>query len=157
MKLTPGERKTIENIERKIAKPIFAVRLRTIYLGRTEVWFKPNFRLILAYTNNFGDQDLNSFSIIGRTFTRFHKVWFLPMNKLKGRIEYVKKRHLLRVYKERDAYDDPLERGHKGGTFILSTEEMASLYHFPSHAVAPSPGIHRTEAKETTAPHNLPT
>ena len=155
MKLTPGERKVIENVERKISKPIFGAGVRVIYLGKTEVWFKPNFRLALSYFNNFNDTDLNSLAVWGETFTRYHKMWFLPMNYLKGRIEYVKKRHLLRVYKDRDNYYDPFDD--HVGRFVLSTEELASLYHFPSHEVAPTPGIHRTEAKETVAPHNLPT
>jgi len=156
MKLTPGERKTIEKIENKLAKPLFAAGLRVIYLGRNEVWFKPNFRLALAYTNNFSDQDVNYLTVWGKTFTRYHKSWFLPKNYLKGRIEYMLKRHLLRVYSNRDNYNDPFDHGDLG-RFVLNTEELASLYHFPSQAVAPTPGIHRTEAKETTAPHNLPT
>lgn len=156
MKLTPGEREKIEKIERKIAKPLFQVQIRVIYLGPKEVWFKPNFRLILSYFNNFTDRDINSLGVWGKTFTRYHKQWFLPMNYLKQRIEYVLKRHLLRVYINRDNYNDPLDRGDEG-YMILSTEELASIYHFPSQIVSPTPGIRRTESKETVAPHNLPT
>jgi len=156
MKLTPGERKNIEDIERKISKPIFMCGIRVIYLGRKEVWYKPNFRLAFNYFNNFNNQDNNSLSVWSRTFTRTHKSWFLPFNYLVPRLNYIKQRRLFRVYKGRDNYLVPLMDGDRG-RFILNIEELATLYHFPSQEVAPTPGIHRTEAKETVAPFNLPT
>jgi len=43
-----------------------------------------------------------------------------------------------------------------GGTFILNTEELASLFHFPGRAVAPVPFVSRIEAKKGEAPPGLP-
>jgi len=50
----------------------------------------------------------------------------------------------------------PREGERKTGSFVLNTEELASLYHFPSHAVAPALGVLRVEAKKAGAPPELP-
>lgn len=155
MKLTPGERKLIEKIENKVDKPMCSSGIRVVYLGKREVWFKPNFRLAFTYFNNFNDNDLNSLIVWGETFTRVHKSWFLPYNILIPRLEYVKQRRLIRCYRNRDAYTFPHD-AHDKGRFRLNVEELASLYHFPSRQTAPGPGINRTESKETVAPGNLP-
>ena len=40
--------------------------------------------------------------------------------------------------------------------FILNTEEVASLFHFPTEAAAPAPGAPRVEAKKRGEPSELP-
>ncbi len=42
------------------------------------------------------------------------------------------------------------------GTSILTSEELASLYHFPNKSIM-TPGIHWLHAKRSAAPSNLPT
>ncbi len=70
----------------------------------------------------------------------------------------MKCRRLIRVYRTRDNYYSPwgAKEGDKGNEIRLNTEELATLYHFPSHIVSPTPGITRTESRETVAPGNLP-
>lgn len=155
MKLTPGERDTILAIEKKISKPIFRVGIRVLYMGKREIWFKENYRLALNFYNNFNSSDLNSLVQWDYSTTRVKMSPFIWMNYIHDRLEYVKKRHLFRVYRDRDNYRYPFFNNDKG-RFILSVEEMATLYHFPSLIVSPTPGLRRTEAKETVAPHNLP-
>ena len=43
-----------------------------------------------------------------------------------------------------------------GMTYILNTEELATLYHFPGEAVAPAAGLPRIPAKKGVAPPGLP-
>lgn len=159
MRLTTGEREVIEAVEKKITKPLFACYIRCIYLGRRDSWFKPNFRLLYNYFNHFSNPDINSLWLWTKTLTRV-KMSPLPfVNDIAERRVYIKKRRLLRVYRERLNYYNPWggKEGDLGARIVLNVEEMASLYHFPSQAVAPTPGIQRTEAKETVAPSNLPT
>ena len=40
--------------------------------------------------------------------------------------------------------------------FVLNTAEMASMFHFPSRAVAPAPSVPRIEMKRGEAPPGLP-
>ena len=49
------------------------------------------------------------------------------------------------------------QKGHWPSSFILNTEELASIYHFPGRRVAPAPFIRRIEAKKGEAPSGLPT
>jgi len=159
MRLTAGEREALEAVEKKINKPFFSCYIRTIYLGRRESWYKPNFRLLYNYFNNFTSSDLNSLWLWTKTLTRVRLSPLPFVNALSDRRAYIKKRRLLRVYRDRLNYYSPWggKEGDKGSQMVLNVEELATLFHFPSQVVAPTPGIQRTEAKETVAPHNLPT
>lgn len=155
MRLTPGEKDTLMDLEKKISKPIFMCGIRAIYLGRRDVWFKPNFRLVFNYFNNFTNPDANSLFLWSQTLTRIKKSPFLALNWIQQRRVYLKCRHLFRHYKERLNYRNPLFDKDKG-RFILNVEELATLYHFPSYIVSPVPGLSRVEAKKTVPPQ-LPT
>jgi len=73
MRLTAGERETIDAVEKKYSKPIFSCTIRNIYLGRRDVWFKPNYRFFLNYFNYFTNPDINSLWIWSKTLTRVKK------------------------------------------------------------------------------------
>lgn len=158
MRLTTGERETVEAVERKISKPFFSCYVRNIYLGRRDSWYKPNFRLLFNYFNHFTNPDINSLWVWTKTLTRVRLSPFPFINALADRRAYVKKRRMLRVYRDRLNYYSPWggKEGDIGSNIVLNVEEIATLFHFPSHIVSPTPGIQRTEAKETVAPHNLP-
>jgi len=152
MKLTPGEREVITRLEEKISKPVFISTIRFIYLGRREIWFKPNFRLGFSYFNGYTTLNVNSLFPTGRTLTKIHKHWFLPINLIRPRRHYLRCRKLFRNYRIRLTPFFP----RSGGTFALNIEEMASLFHFPGTAAAPAPGVPRIEAKRRAMPSNLP-
>lgn len=156
MRLTVGEREVVEAVEKKIAKPFFACYVRNMYLGRRESMFMPNFRLLYNYFNHFTSPELNSLWVWTKSLTRVKKSPFPFINKLADRRAYIKKRHLLRVYRDRLNYYNPWNHGDKGHEVKLNVEELATIYHFPSHIVSPTPGIQRTESKESVAPGNLP-
>jgi hypothetical protein len=151
MRLTPGEKDIITAVELKMSKPVFNTQIRFIYLGRTDVWFKSNFRLAFSFFSQFTTSNLNALFPNGDTLTKIHKHWFLPVNYFRPRRTYLRRRKLFRLYTGRNSpfYPKP------GGTFMLNIEEVASLFHFPSWAVSPVPGVPRVEAKKG-APPNLP-
>ena len=153
MKLTPGEREIVTRLEEKISKPVFISTVRFIYLGKRDVWFKPNFRLGFSYFNGYTTMNLNALFPMGRTLTKIHKHWFLPINLIRRRRHYLRCRKLFRNYLKRFPPFFPRE----GGTFALNIEEMASLFHFPSERAAPAPGVPRVEAKKRGVPPELPT
>jgi len=155
MKLTPGEREVLAAIEKKMSKPIFKTTIRFIYLGRRDVWFKPNFRLAFSFLNQYTTNNLNALFPEGRTFTKIRKALifqFLNIDFIRGRRHYVRCRKLFRKYIKRLSPFFPNPKG----TFMLNTEEVASLFHFPSERVAPAPGISRIEAKKRGALPSLP-
>ena len=156
MKLTPGERDLLGMVEAKTSKLGFRCSMRFIYLGNKEGFFKPRLRLALSHFGAFTSQDANGIVPYGQPIiTKVRTSWFLPLNLLKSRRLYLRKRSIFRKYKMRVGpfYPSSTEEGN----FILNTEELATLFHFPSKTSAPAPFIKRIEAKKGEAPSGLPT
>ena len=148
MRLTPGERNVIEAIEEKAAKPLFKSAIRFIFLGKRALFNKAKLRLGFTFFGSFKTQNLNLLVPMGKTLTKIHKSWFLPLNMMRARRIYLRERKIFRNYLSRvpPFYPRP------GGDFVLNIEEVASLYHFPSWRVSPVPGLSRIEARKKPAP-----
>jgi hypothetical protein len=151
MKLTPGEKDIIMAVEEKMAKPLFRANMRFIYLGKKEVFFKPNARLGFNFFAYFTTVNCNSLIPFGKTMTKIKQNWYDFFFFIPRRL-FLRKRKLFRNYKERvpPFYPRP------GGTFWLNIEEVASLFHFPSSIVAPTPTMSRVESKRGGPPSELP-
>jgi len=156
MKLTPGEREIISGVEQKMTKRGYKTSIRFIYLGKRDVFFKPKLRLVLAFFSTFFTQNLNALVPWGKTLTKIHKSWFLPLNLVLNRRLYLRKRSLFRKYKLRHPPLFP-RKNRWPSSFVLNTEEMATVFHFPGRRVAPAPFVERIEAKKGEAPPGLPT
>jgi len=149
MKLTPGEREILAGIEEKISKFGFDCNIRFLYLGKREVFFKPRGRFVFGFFKEVSTENSGGLKVWKDTMTKIKSVpfWFLDKRRF-----YLRQRKLFRLYKGRDRPLFP----RAGGTFILNTEELATLYHFPGRMVAPAPAITRVEAKKGEAPPGLP-
>lgn len=145
MKLTPGERIIVSAIEEKIGKFAFDCNIRFVYLGKEEVFFRPNIRIPFGYFKALSTLNLNGLRPLRSTMTKI--MWFL-----KGRRLFLRKRRMFRYYQKRWIPFFP--RG--GGTYVLNIEELATLFHFPGRTVAPAPTISRVEAKRSEPPPGLP-
>jgi len=152
MKLTPGEKEIVQGVETKISKPCFSCNARFIFMGKRDVWFKPNLRLGFGFYANFSTLNMNSLVPSGKTMTKVKSR--PPFNVLDRRRVYLRARKIFRSYKDRFGPYWPLA-GRWPMKFILNTEELASLYHFPSWQVAPVPGVPRVEVKKGP-PSELP-
>ncbi len=149
MKLTPGEREIIAGIEEKITKFGFDCNIRYIYLAKRDVFFGPRARTPYGFFKEVSVENLGGFKPEKRTMTKVKSVffWFLDKRRL-----YIRKRRIFRYYKRRWTPYFPRH----GGTFVLNTEELATLFHFPGRIVAPAPGVPRIEAKKGEATPGLP-
>ncbi len=149
---TPGETKIIEGIEKKVSKKMYECHMRFVFLGKKDVFFKPNVRIPFGYANQYTAENLNGL--------RPHKptVTSVTFGFVKRRTQY-RKRRIFRLYKDRLPPTWPLDpkQDGKDGVFILNTEELASLFHFPSRKVAPTPALPRIPVKRGEAPWSLPT
>ena len=154
LRLTPGEKEIITGVEKKISKPPYQTSIRWIWLGKKEIWFKGNLRLGLAFLGHYVTEHLNAPFPMGQTITKVYSR--PPISLLDERRLYLRKRKIFRLYRERLRPMFPMTGNRKTGTFILNIEELASLYHFPSRAVAPAPTVPRVEAKKGEAPPELP-
>jgi len=150
--LSPGEKDTIKAIENKISKPAFSSTVRFLYLGKKNIFFKPQIQNIFSFFSQFSANNLNGFKPIAETKTKVKKIWFIPWNWLIPRRLYVRKRRIFRNYIKRVPPMFPRPEG----TIILDAEEMATLFHFPGRVVAPAPFVPRVESKRGEAPPELP-
>ena len=157
MKLTTGERDVVTAIEKKMAKRGFNTNIRFIYMGRKDVFFKPKLRIPLAFFSNFATENLNNLVPHGQPYiTKVRKSLFPPFNIGIARRLYLRKRKLFRSYQQRLHVLFPWGRKYPT-SFILNTEEMASIFHFPGRKSAPAPFVERIETKKGEAPSDLPT
>lgn len=149
MKLTPGEKEILMAIEQKMAKFGFDCNCRFLYLGKRDVFFKPRTKIGFGFFKEISTENLGGLKPWSKTMTKVKSVplWFLDSRRL-----YLRKRRLFRYYCKRWSTLFP----RKGATYILNTEELATLYHFPGRMVAPASGIPRVEAKKGEAPSELP-
>lgn len=149
MRLTPGEKEIVQELERKISKHGFKTTVRFVYLAKKSVFFKPRLSIPFSYFVSYGDQSLNFFKPIAKTSTKVRSTlaWYLDKRKA-----FLRKRKIFRNYIKRWRPFFP----RPGGMSILNTEELASLFHFSSRIIAPVPSIKRVGAKKEEAPSGLP-
>ncbi|MDP3093738.1 MAG: hypothetical protein Q8N16_03155 [bacterium] len=159
MKVTPGEKEIIGAIERKIGKLGFLCNMRYIYLAKRDVMFRPNNRLAMSYFTNFVTENMNGLVPDSKTVTKVTQHWYDWFWLKKQRV-YLRKRRLFRSYVHRiwvgwphPTIRDPDQVGRR---FILTAEEIASMYHFPGRIVAQAPTMARVEAKKGEPPSGLP-
>jgi hypothetical protein len=164
MKLTPGEREILTGIEQKISKPGYKIWIRGIYLFKKEGPRTPGaHKFARSYFNQFMTQNMNTICFWGPTRTRIH-YWF------RERRLFMRKRKQFRDYLERMPSYFPWNfegelpflfrflRYPPGpgirGTIVLNSEELATIYHFPSKITIPS--MPYVEAKKAGPPSGLP-
>ena len=145
--LTAGEREIITELENKMKKPAFRTNIRGVYVARREAWRAPNRVILRSYMGHFSTVNLNNFRFQGKTRPRVH--FFMRKRRVFLRARKMFRMAVLRF--------PPLYPERHDLCPILSTEEMATLYHFPlrvSGMVAPT--MQKIESKKAGPPPNLP-
>ncbi len=139
-KLSPGTIEIIKAIERKISKLGFEIGLRINLLSPKEIFERSQLETIAATFFQFNTQHLNAFKKTN------------PI-KLKHFKFFLKKRRLKMV--EKALFEAAKGRAFPSKTFILNSEELATIYHFPTSMVK-TPSILRPKAKQVEPPPELP-
>jgi len=147
MKLTSGERDIVKGIEEKIGKFGYVTNIRFLYLGKKDAFFKPKARIPYGFFKNVSTENLGGLKPWPKTLPKVQ--WFL-----KDRRTYRKKRTIFKRYIRR--WPPLFPQAPAAGTFILTVDELATLYHFPGRTVAPAPTVPRVEAKRRGAPPEVP-
>ncbi len=147
MFLTTGEREVVSAIEEKISKLGFQCSVRFMYLGKRESFHGASKAIGPSYMNQFVTKNLNGLIPWKRTITKIQAPDIMQERRL-----YLRKRDLFLRYIRRDYPFTPFS----GGTVFLNTEEMATLFHFPGFAVAPTAQFERLEMKKAPPPATLP-
>ncbi|MFA5126487.1 MAG: hypothetical protein WC465_00610 [Patescibacteria group bacterium] len=140
--MTPGERIKIEAVEKKASKIGFQCKIRLVYLSPKEQ-YNPGrvVSSVFGSLKQFSTMHLNSFKPDAKTKTKIE--WIMVKTRTNWR-----RTNLIRAYKSRSGII-----GH--GYFILNTEELATLWHFPSKFIR-TPLLQKTESKKAEPPASLP-
>ncbi len=152
MKLTSGEKEKIKAIEQKKSKHLYECFIRCAYIAKKEKFSGGRVKTPIGYMNQF-----NKYGKIvpwKPTITKITRNWYDWFWFVDKRL-YTRKRRIFRNYLRRLSAFFP--EGKKGETFVLSSEELASIYHFPSRHSSPSSSLSRVDAKKKEPPANLPT
>ena len=158
-----SEKELIDAVTRNIAKPSFWVGIRSVYFNDEDGTFNvANIPPQTSIFNTLNSKNLNSLSAGGFT-TDFDYSW----NDFKdGRRMKKIKKDFFADYKRRKYFTDSKKINEnkilpfskkmiKYNDFIMSTEELATIFHLPSTVVA-TPTFEREDSKKSVAPSNLP-
>lgn len=146
--LTKTQDETIKAIERNVGKLAFNSMIRMLYTAPTDIFDKMKGAGLIGSIRHFASKNLNG--IKPKWFSGIDYPWkdFRDMNKRRNQ------RTLLEAYKRRSFFNVPY-KNLNGKPYVLTTEELATLYHFPG-AVVTTPTLTRVPSKKAEAPANLP-
>ncbi len=157
---TKGNLEIIAALERSASKTPFDCMIRSIYIAEKESFTPINIGGLIGGLKQFGSNNLNGFKPgAGADITNFQKDLLRIFPFLKK--HYDKKitrwkRGFLYAYKLRSYFQWPYKNFRKCKPFILTTEELATVFHFPSGMVSQTPTLKRVGSKKSEAPSNLP-
>lgn len=143
--LTPGEQEVVKAIEKNMAKLGFQCGLRWLYLAKKDRYNAVAVPALMGIYKQFASQSLNGFKPNTGAMTSID-YWFV-----KSRLAR-RKHRLYKAFKARSYFYYPYR---KFKPFILSSSELATVYHFPG-TVAGAPSMERIGAKKGAPPPNLP-
>jgi hypothetical protein len=144
--LNEEEQNTIKAIERNISKLGFDCGIRGLYIAE-EGHFRPvNIAGLIGSFKQFNAKGRNGFKP-GRGMTKFGYAWQDYKDKRKN----ATRNSLFDAYRRRSYFYPPYKRR----PYVLSAEEVSTLYHFPGE-VAKTPTFKRIESKKSQPPSDLP-
>lgn len=150
---TKGQIEKIGAIERNISKLAFDVGVRGIYLVKPgkkfNVVFVLNMISLFKPFNTEGWNNINSTAWM-KKFDDYP--WDIGINKRKD----IFRRKMVEAFRRRQFFYEPFSEGlPHDDIMVMSTEELATVYHIPSQAVT-TPTLSRIQSATSEAPANLP-
>jgi hypothetical protein len=123
--------------------------MRGIYFAKNEVMDPSNITGLIGSVRQYDDNTLNTFKL--GTFTDFDYPWQDFRRMRRTSLE----KAMIDAYKRRSFYYGPY-RNWTQKPFILTTEELATIFHLPGGVVS-TPTVGRIGSRKAEAPSNLPT
>ena len=157
---TKGQLAVIAALERSAAKQAFDCMIRSVYIAEKAAFQPVNIGGLIGGLKQYSSNDLNGFKPdvkadvsdfkkdIARIFPWVKKSNDKKINKIK--------KNLLYAYKLRSYFQWPYKNFGKSKPFVLTTEELATIFHFPGGIVSQTPTLQRVGSKKSEAPSNLP-
>ncbi|MFA5942132.1 MAG: hypothetical protein WC798_00450 [Candidatus Paceibacterota bacterium] len=152
---TKGQMEKIAAIERNVTKPAFDVGIRGIYLVNADQKFRVvNLFALMNIFKQFSSEGWNGIKAgAGSWMMQFDDYpWEIGTDKLKNKIRTA----LVEAYRRRQYFHPPFTFGfHPDKAMVMSTEELATIFHIPSRAIE-TPSLGRIQSATSEAPVNLP-
>ncbi len=151
------EKETIAAIERGLGKYGFDVGIRGIYLAQKEIFNPVNIPALIGIFKQFSSNNLNGFK--PTRVVDFDYPWQDPWKKRETHL----KKEMLEAYRLRSYFYPPHHHYHRSmlnpfehrSAFVLNSEELATIYHFPGRGTE-TPTFKRVDSKKGEPPANLP-
>lgn len=148
--MTKGERDKVEAIEKNVAKLPFDSGIRVLYVARKDSYKGGVIPGIAGSFRQYNAPNLNGFAPENSTSYDY------PWQDFTGVRTMKKKEKMMFLYRNRSFfYPEFFPDGYSHTNFILTTEELATIYHFPGD-VSRTPNLSRIAAKRLEPPANLP-
>ena len=149
---TKGQAERMAAIERNVSKQAFDVGGRGVYIARPEHFHGPTISHLIALFKPFSTEGWNGIRATGWLMRFDDYPWEFGVEKLKDAY----RRDLIQAYRRRQFFYDPFSHGvSKNDAMVMSTEELATVYHIPSRSIE-TPGLTRIHSATGEAPANLP-
>jgi len=160
----------VKRANEKTTKLGFDTGVRVMYVAKKEAFDMNNRRNLRLVFRQYANPDLNQFNRINATQAdAYGGLFMIPTS-----IVTLLADRMLTEYRERSFFHSPirhsiLSKAHipwplspfifpayrHSHTFVLNTEELATLWHFPGQ-ILQVPTLERIESKEASPPPNLP-
>ncbi|MFA6503042.1 MAG: hypothetical protein WCT45_02180 [Candidatus Paceibacterota bacterium] len=150
---TKGQMEKMAAIERNVSKLAFDVGARGIYLSRPAHFNAIVISHLIGLFRPFSTEEWNGIGSTKWMKTFDDYPWEINVEKRKEHY----RREMIEAYRRRQYFYDPFFEGGVTGdeSMIMSTEELATVYHIPSGTIA-TPGLERLKSPTAEAPLNLP-
>lgn len=146
--LDEEQRNLVTAMRRNLGKFAFDSIARGFYLAEKTSFDGSNISGLISSVRQFSSNTRNGFKL-GK-FSAFEYPWQDFRNIRRRTIE----RKMLDAYKHRSFFYPP-HAHYRAKPYILTTEELATMYHFPGKVVG-TPTVTRITSKKAEAPSNLP-
>jgi hypothetical protein len=145
---TPGEKDTIAALERSLSKFPFEVGIRGFYIARKESFDPIGIAGLIGSLRQYNSETLNGFRPAKNTDFDY------PWQDFRRKRRTEKEKKLLNAYKLRSFFNVPYKYIFTK-PFILTTEELATIFHLPGRTVG-TPTLTKIQSRKNEAPANLP-
>jgi hypothetical protein len=146
--LTKGQGDIINAIESNIMKQGFDVGMRAIYSAPEDKFQGHMIGSVISMFKPFNNESKNTIGLQGVWSAIFND---FPWEDPTGHHKHVLNEGITQAYRQRAYFHLP----YKGAWSVMSTEELATLYHVPNSGVT-TPNLERIQSATSGAPANLP-
>lgn len=147
--LTKGEQDTLSALERSLSKPAFNTGIRGVYIAEKDAFKGDNIPGLIGSFRQYSSNTLNGFKLGFLTDINY------PWQDFKGRKVARWKKQMLEAYKMRSFHQEPYKY-FKQPPIILTTEELATIFHPTSGIAVQTPTFQRIPSRKAEPPANLP-